>query len=72
LLGYSEPRHYKLYEVHSGRVIYSHDIEFDERNSVAPLIKGEENSNTPVNNHPSPEPPELYTHHMIFLLLLYL
>jgi hypothetical protein len=59
LLGYSEPDHYKLYEVHSGKVIYSRDVEFDERTPVAPLFEGEESSNTPVNDHPSLEPPEL-------------
>jgi hypothetical protein len=60
LLGYSDPDHYKLYEVHSGRIIYSRDVEFDERTPVAPLIEGGESSNTPVNDHPLLEPPELH------------
>jgi hypothetical protein len=65
LLGYSEPDHYKLYEVHSGRIIFSRDVEFDERTPVAPLIEGEVSSNIPVedntlvDDNPSPVPPEL-------------
>ena len=41
LLGYCEPEQYKLYEVHSGRIIFSRDVEFDERTPVAPIIEGE-------------------------------
>ena len=58
LLGYSEPNQYKLYEDHSGRVIFSRDVEFDERTPVAPLIEGE-SSTLPVNDPPSLDLPKL-------------
>lgn len=45
LLGYSEPDQYKLYEVHSGRIIFSRDVEFDEQSPVAPVLEGEVSSN---------------------------
>jgi hypothetical protein len=31
----------KLYETHSGKTVFSRDVEFDERTPVAPLIEGE-------------------------------
>jgi transposase InsO family protein len=58
LLGYSEPNQYKLYEVHSGRTIFSRDVEFDERTPVAPLIEGETGNDLPDNAPPSPVFPE--------------
>jgi hypothetical protein len=50
LLGYCEPNQYKLYEVHSGKTVFSRDVEFDERVPVAPLTEGETADNAP----PSP------------------
>jgi hypothetical protein len=47
LLGYCEPNQYKLYEVHSGRTIFSRDVEYDERTPVAPLIDGETGNDLP-------------------------
>jgi hypothetical protein len=46
LLGYCEPNQYKLYEIHSGRTVFSHDVEFDERIPTAPFIKEETSHNT--------------------------
>ena len=58
LLGYCEPNQYKLYEVHSGRIVFSRDVEFDERTPVAPLIEGETGNDLPDNAPPSPVFPE--------------
>jgi hypothetical protein len=49
LLGYCEPNQYKLYEVYSGKTVFSRDIEFDERTPVAPLIEGETGNDLPDN-----------------------
>ncbi|OQD70189.1 hypothetical protein PENANT_c268G05202, partial [Penicillium antarcticum] len=54
LLGYSEPNQYKLYEIHSGKTVFSRDVEFDERTPVAPLIEGETGNDLPDNAPPSP------------------
>jgi transposase InsO family protein len=54
LLGYCEPNQYKLYEVHSGKTVFSRDVEFDERTPVAPLIEGETGNDLPDNDAPSP------------------
>ncbi|KAJ5455499.1 uncharacterized protein N7458_003763, partial [Penicillium daleae] len=35
LLGYCEPNQYKLYEIYSGRVVFSHDVEFDDHDTLA-------------------------------------
>jgi hypothetical protein len=53
LLGYCEPNQYKLYEVHSGKTVFSRDVEFDERTPVAPLIEGETGNDLPDNAPPS-------------------
>lgn len=58
LLGYCEPNQYRLYEVHSGRTVFSRDVEFDERTTVAPLIEGETGNDLPVNDPPSPAFPQ--------------
>lgn len=58
LLGYSEPNHYKLYEIHSGRIVFSRDVEFDERTPVAPLIEGEVSNNLPGHDTTSLEFPD--------------
>jgi hypothetical protein len=50
LLGYSEPDQYKLYEVHSGRIIFSRDVEFDEKTPAAPLIEGEVSSDITMDD----------------------
>jgi hypothetical protein len=55
LLGYSEPNQYKLYEIHSGWIVFSRDVEFDERTPVAPLTEGEVDNNLPGNDPPSRE-----------------
>lgn len=55
LLGYSEPNQYKLYEIHSRRIVFSRDVEFDERTPVEPLIEGEVDNNLPGNDPPSLE-----------------
>ncbi|OQE62856.1 hypothetical protein PENNAL_c0258G09243 [Penicillium nalgiovense] len=52
LLGYCEPNQYKLYEIHSGKTIFSRDVEFDERTPVAPLIEGETGNDLPDNAPP--------------------
>ncbi|CEJ62707.1 hypothetical protein PMG11_11200 [Penicillium brasilianum] len=54
LLGYCEPNQYRLYEVHSGKTVFSRDVEFDERTPVAPLIEGEIGNDLPDNAPPSP------------------
>ncbi|OQE60826.1 hypothetical protein PENNAL_c0296G06010, partial [Penicillium nalgiovense] len=54
LLGYYEPNQYKLYEIHSGKTVFSRDVEFDERTPVAPLIEGETGNDLPDNAPPSP------------------
>ncbi|OQE08426.1 hypothetical protein PENFLA_c135G06338 [Penicillium flavigenum] len=54
LLGYCEPNQYKLYEIHSGKTVFSRDVEFDERTPVAPLIEGETGNDLPDNAPPSP------------------
>jgi hypothetical protein len=54
LLGYYEPNQYKLYEIHSGKTVFSRDIEFDERTLVAPLIEGETGNDLPDNAPLSP------------------
>lgn len=59
LLGYSEPNQYKLYEIHSGRIVFSRDVEFDERTPVAPLIEGEVRNDLPGNDLPSLDLPDL-------------
>lgn len=53
LLGYYEPNQYKLYKIHSGKTVFSRDVEFDERTPVAPLIEGESNNDLPDNAPPS-------------------
>ncbi|KAK9847423.1 hypothetical protein MYU51_019477 [Penicillium brevicompactum] len=53
LLGYCEPIQYKLYEIHSGKTVFSRDVEFDERTPVAPLIEGESGNDLPDNAPPS-------------------
>jgi transposase InsO family protein len=53
LLGYCEPNQYKLYEIHSGKTVFSRDVEFDERTPVAPLIEGESVNDLPDNAPPS-------------------
>jgi hypothetical protein len=53
LLGYCEPNQYKLYEIHSGKTVFSRDVEFDERTPVAPLIEGESGNDLPDNAPPS-------------------
>ncbi|OKP12102.1 hypothetical protein PENSUB_2361 [Penicillium subrubescens] len=37
-----ESNQYKLYEVHSGKIVFSRDVEFDERATMAPLIEGKQ------------------------------
>ncbi|OQD78121.1 hypothetical protein PENANT_c086G01457 [Penicillium antarcticum] len=59
LLGYCEPNQYKLYEIHSGKTVFSRDVEFDERTPVAPLIGGETGNDLPDNAPPSPVFPPL-------------
>jgi hypothetical protein len=59
LLGYCEPNQYKLYEIHSGKTVFSRDVEFDERTPVAPLIEGETGNDLPHNAPPSPVFPPL-------------
>ncbi|KZN87798.1 Retrovirus-related Pol polyprotein from transposon TNT [Penicillium chrysogenum] len=59
LLGYCEPNQYKLYEVHSGKTVFSRDVEFDERTPVAPLIEGETGNDLPDNAPPSPVFPSM-------------
>ncbi|KAJ6050443.1 uncharacterized protein N7446_010552 [Penicillium canescens] len=59
LLGYCEPNQYKLYEIHSGKTVFSRDVEFDERTPVAPLIEGETGNDLPDNAPPSPVFPPL-------------
>ncbi|KAJ5267340.1 hypothetical protein N7478_010148 [Penicillium angulare] len=54
LLGYCEPNQYKLYEIHSGKTVFSRDVDFDERTPVAPLIEGETGNDLPDNTPPSP------------------
>ncbi|KAJ5267756.1 hypothetical protein N7478_010564 [Penicillium angulare] len=54
LLGYCEPNQYKLYEIHSGKTVFSRDVEFDERTPVAPLIEGETGNDLSDNAPPSP------------------
>jgi len=58
LLGYCEPNQYKLYEVHSGKTVFSRDVEFDERTPVAPVIEGETGNDLPDNAPPSPVFPQ--------------
>ncbi|KAI1828889.1 hypothetical protein DTO027I6_10038 [Penicillium roqueforti] len=53
LLGYCEPNQYKLYEIHSGKTVFSRDVEFDVRTPVAPLIEGETGNDLPDNAPPS-------------------
>ncbi|OQE58978.1 hypothetical protein PENNAL_c0347G06755 [Penicillium nalgiovense] len=43
---------YKLYEIHSGKTVFSRDVEFDERTPVAPLIEGETGNDLPDNAPP--------------------
>jgi Reverse transcriptase (RNA-dependent DNA polymerase)./Integrase core domain. len=58
MLGYCEPNQYKLYEVHSGKTVFSRDVEFDERTPVAPVIEGETGNDLPDNAPPSPVFPQ--------------
>jgi hypothetical protein len=53
LLGYCEPDQYKLYEIHSGKTVFSLDVEFDEGTPVAPLIEGETYNDLPDKALPS-------------------
>ncbi|KAJ5743432.1 hypothetical protein N7533_010534 [Penicillium manginii] len=59
LLGYCEPNQYKLYEIHSGKTVFSRDVEFDERTPVAPLVEGETGNDHPDNAPPSPVFPSM-------------
>ncbi|KAJ5378303.1 uncharacterized protein N7496_005712 [Penicillium cataractarum] len=59
LLGYYEPNQYKLYKVHSGRTIFSRDVEFDKRTPMVPLIQGEIGNDLPDNAPLLPIFPEL-------------
>ena len=54
LLGYYEPKQYKLHENHSGKTVFSRDVKFDKRTPVAPLIEGETGNDLPDNTSPSP------------------
>jgi transposase InsO family protein len=53
LLGYCEPNQYKLYGIHSGKTVFSRDVEFDEKTPVAPLIEGETGNDLPDHAPPS-------------------
>lgn len=54
LLGYCEPNQYELYEVHSGKTVFSRDVDFDERTPVEPLIEGETGNDLQDNAPLSP------------------
>ena len=55
LLGYSEPFQYKLYELHSGRILHSRDVEFDERAPVVPIIEPGTTNDISAEKTPSVE-----------------